>query len=136
MKTRAILLFATFLLLSGVAASAHAEPATPTGTWQGVITGREMATSGGGTAQNARLVIREDGTWALTTATWQASGTVVTRGDRLVLDGRFVTANPGKPLGPAVYYLSPLGNQGLGGSGTADYLGVHVTTGVQLKKVQ
>lgn len=136
MKTRVMLLIVAFLLISGVAADAQSAAGTPTGVWEGVITGREMGTTGGVVAQNARLVIRDDGTWSMTTSAWQASGTVLTRGGHLVLDGHFIAGNPGKPAGPALYDLSPWGNQALGGSGSAQFAGVHITTGVQLKKVQ
>lgn len=137
MKAR-VIQFVAFLLVSSAVTVASAQPAaeTPTGVWEGIITGREMATSNHVMAQNVRLVIRDDATWLMTTATWQASGTVLTRGGRLVLEGRFITGNPGRPAGRALYDLSLWGNQSLGGSGSAQFSGAHITTGVQLKKVQ
>ncbi|MBI4245989.1 MAG: hypothetical protein HY614_02260 [Candidatus Rokubacteria bacterium] len=131
-----MLLFVAFLLISGVAADAQPATGSPTGVWVGVISGREMGTTGGVVAQDARLVINSDGTWTMTTASWKTSGTVLMRSGHLVLDGHFISGNPGKPAGPALYDLSPWGNQALGGSGSAQFAGVHITTGVQLKKVQ
>ncbi len=137
MRTPVIVLFVALLLVGGVsAAAAQPLPPTLTGVWEGVITGSEMATASGIAAQKARLTIRDDRTWTIETATWQTSGTVQMRGGHLVLDGNFVSANPGTPSGMARYYLTPWGNGALGGSGSADFAGGHITTGVQLKKVQ
>lgn len=136
MKTRVTLLFVIVLLASPVMVSAEPAAGIPTGVWEGFITGSEMGTAGGVVAQKARLTIKDDGTWTMTTAAWQASGTVQARGRHLVLDGNFVAANPGNPLGRAVYDLSSWGNQNLGGSASAQFNGLHITTGVQFKKVQ
>lgn len=136
MKTSLVLLFVVSLLASVPPASAEPAAGIPTGVWEGFVTGREMATAGGVVAQKVRLTIKDDGGWTMQAATWQASGTVRIRNGAVVLDGNFVSANPGKPVGAAGYHLSPWGNQYLGGSGSAEFAGVHVTTGVQLEKVQ
>jgi hypothetical protein len=135
-----ISLWVAVLLLSG-AAAAGAQPAepTPTGVWEGVITGREMADGKGCcNAQYVRLVVNDDGTWTLRTASWQASGSITSRSQSFVLEGHFISSNPGEPLGPALYHLEQMslwGSEVLIGNASARYNGLHITTGITLKKV-
>jgi hypothetical protein len=138
MDKRVISLLVAVLLLSG-AAAAGAQPAEPipTGVREGVITGREMATASGHEEQYVRLVVNDDGTWTMRTATWQASGRITSRSQSFVLEGDFVSSNPGDRLGPALYYLSAWrNNEALGGNASTRYKGMHITTGITLKKVQ
>jgi len=142
MDKRVIALLVAVLLLSG-AAAASAGPAEPmpAGVWEGVITGREMYTGSGQEEQFVRLVVNDDGTWTMRTATWHASGRVTSRTQSFVLEGSFISSNPGQPLGPALFYLaewgSPLGGNAryLGGNASALYKGMHITTGIMLEKV-
>jgi hypothetical protein len=143
---KAVKRFVGVVLAVGVlatAAAASAEPAEPmpTGVWEGVITGREMTTGSGQEEQFVRLAVNDDGTWTMRTATWQASG-VTSRTQSFVLEGNFVSSNPGQPLGPALFYLaewrSPLGGNAryLGGNASTLYKGMHINTGIMLRKVQ
>lgn len=138
MGKRVTSLLVAVLLLSG-AAAASAQPAegSLTGVWEGVLTGRQMATANGVMDERVRLVVKDDGTWTMTAASWQASGAITSRSQSFVLEGNFLSRNPGSPLGPAVYYLSQWrNNQVLGGNASARFNGLHITTGITLQKVQ
>jgi hypothetical protein len=133
-------LFVAVLLLSGaVAPTPQPVEPNPTGSWEGVITGREMADGRGCcNEQYVRLVVNDDATWTMTTAGWQAAGSIPSRSDRLVLEGNFISDSPGQTLGPALYQLQPIslwGSEVLTGNASARYNGLHVTTGITLKKV-
>jgi hypothetical protein len=129
------------LLVSG-AAVAGAQPADPTaaGVWEGVITGREMADGKGCcNEQYARLVVKDDGTWTLSAAGWQASGTVTSRSQSFVLEGHFISDKPGERLGRALYHLDQVslwGSQVLMGNASARYNGLDITTGITLEKTR
>lgn len=89
--------------------------------------------------QYVRLVVNDDGTWTMRTASWQASGSITSRSQSFVLEGNFISGNPGEPLGPALYHLDHVslwGNQVLVGNASARHNGLHITTGVTLKKVR
>ena len=138
MNTRVISLLVGVLLLSGVAtASAQPPTDTLTGVWEGIITGRDMATAQGVDQEYVRLVVNEDGTWTMRTATWQASGRITSRTQSFVLEGDFISGNPGHPDGPALYYLSQWRNsQVLGGNASTHWKGTHTLAGITLKKIQ
>ena len=141
MEKRVILLLVAVLLLSG-AAAASAQPAapTPTGVWEGIITGIGMADGKGCcNEQSVRLVVNDDGTWTMRTASWQASGSITSHSRSFVLEGNFISGNPGERLGPALYHLNHVprwGNEVLIGNASARYNGLHITTGITLRKVR
>lgn len=141
MDNRVISMLVAVLLLSG-AATGSAQPAgrMPTGVWEGVISGREMAdVKGCCNEQAARLIVNDDGTWTMRTASWQASGTMTSRSQSYALEGDFISGNPAQPVGPALYHLDHVSmgdNEILMGNASARYNGLHITTGIMLKKVR
>jgi hypothetical protein len=140
MDKRVIAMLVAVLLLSG-AATVGAQPAgrMPAGVWEGVISGREMAdVKGCCNEQAVRLVVNDDGTWTMRTGSWQASGTTTSQGRSHALEGNFVSGNPAERVGPALYHLDHVSfgpNEVLMGSASARYNGLHITTGIMLRKV-
>lgn len=128
------------LLLSGPA-TISAQPAgrLPAGVWEGIISGREMAdVKGCCNEQSVRLVVNDDGTWTMRTGSWQAAGTTTSRSRSFALEGDFVAGNPAEKGGPALYHLdhvSLAGTEVLIGNASARYNGVHIVTGIMLKRV-
>ena len=124
-----------------VPACPQSGPPVLTGVWAGVMTMREMpaneATALVEPVGRARLTLREDQTWTLVTAEWEASGIVVVRGEKLLLHGRLTsTTRPSASLGPAEYVLDVRRDEMLAGSGTPQFLGTHVVNGMHLRKVK
>jgi hypothetical protein len=140
MDKRVISILVAVLLLSGAAVSAQRVEPIPTGVWEGVITGREMADAKGCCVeQYARLVVNDDGTWTMRTASWQASGTITSRSRSFVMEGNFTSGTPAERLGPALYRLDHVslgGDEVLIGNASARHNGLHITTGITLNKVR
>lgn len=139
-KRRIWMLVAILLLCGARAVSAQSAERMPTGVWVGVISGRETAdVKGCCNEQAARLVVNDDGTWTMRTASWQASGTMTSRRDGYALEGSFISGNPAQPVGPARYHLDHVSmgvNEVLMGNASALYNGLHIVTGIILRKVQ
>jgi hypothetical protein len=128
------------LLLSGTATvSAQPGARLPAGAWEGIITGREMAdVKGCCNEQAVRLVVNNDGTWTMRTSSWQAAGTTTSRSGSFDLEGDFIAGNPAEKAGPALYHLDQVslaGTDVLMGNASARYNGVHIVTGIILKKM-
>jgi hypothetical protein len=112
---------ATRLGTAGEPAAAVPSPVTmPSGlpgTWTGVMTGRELGTTGGVSELHPRFTIRPDGTWSLKSDGGDATGRVLTTGRGvIVLDGRFTGSGKAPAGTPVRYVLVIRGPGGLVGS--------------------
>jgi hypothetical protein len=98
--------------------------------WQGVITGRELATASGIAAMNATLTLAPDGTWTSVCDNGRAEGRVVaTYGRTVELEGALETGAP-------VRYRLTLAGRGHAAGSVHTYFGGHsVETGINLRRL-
>jgi hypothetical protein len=102
---------------------------TPT-VWQGVITGRELATTAGVSAMKATLTLRPDGTWSSVCDNGRATGRIISaRNHTLELEGALESGAPIR------YRLSLAGPGHLAGSTHTYFLGHSVNTGIDLGRI-
>ena len=117
--------------VSGTPSASVAGVEPLTGTWQGVITGRELATAAHITAKNATLVVNEDRTWTMNGAAGRSTGRVVSvTPDEAVLVGK--TERDDRPVR---YLLHREGGGFLVGAARTYFQGHSVYTGIKLDKV-
>ena len=103
---------------------------TPT-VWQGVITGRELATAAGVTSMKATLTLAPDGTWTSVCDNGRASGRVIsTYGRAWELEGALES---GAPIRYRLYRAHP--GHAAGGAHTY-FIGHSVDTGIDLGRVK
>jgi hypothetical protein len=108
----------------------HVSSAPLTGVWEGVITGRELATASHIDEQEATLRVNADGTWTMHYSGAIAGGRVVDRrADDISLEGRLCTDGVGKRVR---YRLQFAGERFVAGSAHAYYAGRRVDTGLVL----
>jgi hypothetical protein len=98
--------------------------------WQGVITGRELATASGVSAMNATLTLAPDGTWSGICDNGRATGRVVVIDDRTV---EFVGAL--ETGAPVRYRLRLSGPGHAAGSAHTYFAGHSVETGIDLRRL-
>ena len=102
---------------------------TPT-VWQGVITGRELATAASVTAMRVTITLRPDGTWSSVCDNGRATGRIIaSRGRTLELDGALETGAP-------VRYRLDVAGPGHAAGTAHTYFGGHsVETGINLRRI-
>jgi hypothetical protein len=107
----------------------------PSGTWRGVVTGREFATAAGVMPQKVTLEIG-DGRWAAETPAGKAAGTVVTtRGRDVRLEGQFVE-DSARSGARARYVMREVRPGFLGGSARSYFAGHGVHGWLLLDRVE
>jgi hypothetical protein len=103
--------------------------AKPT-VWQGVISGRELATAASVSAMKITLTLAPDSTWSSVCDNGRATGRVITAHDRtLELEGALETGAPVR------YRLRLAGPGHLAGSAHTYFAGHSVETGIDLRRV-
>jgi hypothetical protein len=121
--------------------STEAEPsaglAALAGTWEGVVTGRELATTQEIVEVPARLIVDEDGRWTLVTRSGgseqKSSGRLVTGRTGVSLEGAMEAGAAASP--PVHCWLQLGGTQSLYGTANTILGGRRVVGGIQLRKV-
>jgi hypothetical protein len=103
--------------------------ANPT-VWQGVITGRELATASGVGAMNTTFTLAPDGTWSGVCDNGRATGRIVAVDDRTIeLEGALESGAP-------VRYRLRLSGPGHATGSAHTYFGGHsVETGIDLRRL-
>ena len=116
-------------------APAAAIPSVPSGTWHGVITGRELATAASVMPQRATLVL-DDGRWTIETSAGNGAGTILaSSGVDVWLEGEFVGGEPG-PGTRALYFMREVRPGFLGGSARSYFSGHTIDGWILLDQVE
>lgn len=126
------------LALSGYALPSSAgSPTSPAnssqaieGVWRGIITGRELNTGSGASADTLTLVVAADGTWTATRGSERWKGTVRPVGNGFEFDG--TTSAGGRPVS---FMLHRYGRDGLGGAVVTDTQGRRTSLTADLRAV-
>ena len=123
------------VLVAGCGGRHTAAGSVPSGTWQGVITGRELATAAGVMPQTVTLEIG-DGAWTAETSAGNAAGSVITTtGTDVQLEGAFMKDSP--QAGARAHYVLRAVRQGfLGGAARSYFLGHGVHGWILLDQVE
>lgn len=110
-------------------------PDALTGTWEGVVTGRDMTTANSILSDPARLTIEPDGRFTLVeggNAKMTSRGVARVVGDDVILEG--TVSEPESRRGERVVHRLKLHNGGLFGRVTSTFLGNRITPGADLHR--